>query len=146
VILAVGSSARQMVAPFAAAPPPEISLAPAALPNYALRTTLRMLLALGVSLVFTFTYGTLAAKSCRAEMVLVPLLDVLQSVPVLGYLSFTAVFFVSLAPNRALGAELAAIFAIFTSQAWNMAFSFFQSLRSVPHDLDEASRGFRFSA
>jgi hypothetical protein len=102
-----------MVAPFAAAPPPEISLAPAALPNYALRTTLRMLLALGVSLVFTFTYGTLAAKSCRAEMVLVPLLDVLQSVPVLGYLSFTAVFFVSLAPNRALGAELAAIFAIF---------------------------------
>ena len=102
-----------MVAPFAAAPPPEISLAPAALPNYALRTTLRMLLALGVSLVFTFTYGTLAAKNRRAEMVLVPLLDVLQSVPVLGYLSFTAVFFVSLAPNRALGAELAAIFAIF---------------------------------
>ena len=60
-----------MVAPFAAAPPPEISLAPAALPNYALRTTLRMLLALGVSLVFTFTYGTLAAKSRRGEMVLV---------------------------------------------------------------------------
>ena len=94
---------------------------------------------------FTFIYGTLAAKSRRAEMVLIPLLDVLQSVPVLGYLSFTVVFFVSLSPNRILGAELAAIFAIFTSQAWNMAFSFFQSLRTVPHDLDEASRGFRFS-
>ena len=146
LILAVGSGARQMLVPFATAQPTEISLSPAALPNYALRTLLRMLLALGVSLLFTFTYGTLAAKSRRAEMVLVPLLDVLQSVPVLGYLSFTVVFFVSLAPNRALGAELAAIFAIFTSQAWNMAFSFFQSLRTVPHDLDEASRGFRFSA
>jgi NitT/TauT family transport system permease protein len=101
VILAVGSGARQMLAPFAAAQPPEVSLAPAALPNYALRTILRMLLALCVSFVFTFTYGTLAAKSRRAEMVLVPLLDVLQSVPVLGYLSFTVVFFVSLAPNRA---------------------------------------------
>jgi NitT/TauT family transport system permease protein len=146
VILAVGAGARQMLEPFAAAQPPEISLAPASLPNYALRTTLRMLLALSASFVFTFTYGTLAAKSRRAEMLLIPLLDVLQSVPVLGYLSFTLVFFVSLAPNRALGAELAAIFGIFTSQAWNMTFSFFQSLRTVPNDLDEASRGFRFSA
>ena len=89
-VLAVGSGAWQMVAPFAAAQPPEISLAPAASPNYARRTTLRMLLALGVSLVFTFTYRTLAAKSRHAEMVLVPLFDVLQSVSLLGYLSFTA--------------------------------------------------------
>jgi NitT/TauT family transport system permease protein len=116
------------------------------LPNHALRTTLRMMLALGVSLVFTFTYGMAAANSRRAEMVMVPLLDVLQSVSLLGYLSFTAVFLVSLAPNRALGTELAAIFAIFASQAWHMAFSFFESLRTVPRDLDEASRGFRFSA
>ena len=72
------------------------SLAPAALPNHALRTTLRMMLALGVSLVFTFTYGMAAANSRRAEMVMVPLLDVLQSVSLLGYLSFTAVFLVSL--------------------------------------------------
>src|SRR5271169_1778458 len=78
-------------------------------------------------------------------MVLIPLLDVLQSVPVLGYLSFTVVFFVSLFPSSVLGPELAAIFAIFTAQAWNMAFSFFQALRTVPHDLDEASRSFRFS-
>jgi NitT/TauT family transport system permease protein len=146
VAVILGAGARQMLEPFAAAQPPEISLAPASLPNYALRTTLRMLLALSASFVFTFTYGTLAAKSRRAEMLLIPLLDVLQSVPVLGYLSFTLVFFVSLAPNRALGAELAAIFGIFTSQAWNMTFSFFQSLRTVPNDLDEASRGFRFSA
>jgi NitT/TauT family transport system permease protein len=145
VILLLGSGARQMLAPFPATQQPAISLSPDALPNYALRTTMRMLAALIASLLFTFTYGTLAAKSRRAEMVLIPLLDVLQSVPVLGYLSFTVVFFVSLSPNRALGLELAAIFAIFTSQAWNMAFSFFQSLRTIPFDLDEASRGFRFS-
>jgi len=145
VIVLMGSGARQMLAPFAAAQQPEISLSPAVLPNYALRTTMRMLAALVASFLFTFLYGTLAAKSRRAEMVLIPLLDVLQSVPVLGYLSFTVVFFVSLSPHRGLGAELAAIFAIFTSQAWNMAFSFFQSLRTVPLDLDEASRGFRFS-
>jgi len=78
--------------------------------------------------------------------VLIPLLDVLQSVPVLGYLSFSVAFFLSLMPNNELGPELAAIFAIFTSQAWNMAFSFYQSLRMVPLDLDEASRSFRSSA
>jgi NitT/TauT family transport system permease protein len=145
IILLIGTGARQMLAPLTAAQQPEISLSPSALPSYALRTTMRMLAALLASLLFTFTYGTAAAKSRRAEAVLIPLLDVLQSVPVLGYLSFTVVFFVSLFPDRALGVELAAIFAIFTSQAWNMAFSFFQSLRTIPHDLDEASRGFRFS-
>ena len=145
IMLLLGSGARQMLAPFVAAQPPQISLSPEVLPNYALRTTMRMLAALLASLTFTFIYGTLAAKSRRAEMVLIPLLDVLQSVPVLGYLSFTVVFFVSLSPNRIFGAELAAIFAIFTSQAWNMTFSFFQSLRTIPTDLDEASRGFRFS-
>ena len=145
IIILVGTGARQMVAPLVAGEQPEISLSPMALPAYALRTTLRMLAALVASLIFTFTYATLAAKSCRAEMVLIPLLDVLQSVPVLGYLSFTVVFFVSLFPGNVLGAELAAIFAIFTAQAWNMAFSFFQSLRTIPLDLDEASRSFRFS-
>ena len=146
IILLLGSGVQQMFGPLSAARAPEISLAPSALPNYALRTTLRMLAALVASLLFTLIYGTLAAKSRRAETVLIPLLDVLQSVPVLGYLSFTVVFFVSLSPDRLFGAELAAIFAIFTSQAWNMTFSFFQSLRTVPTDLDEASRGFRFSA
>jgi len=146
IIVLLGSGAREMLAPLVVARQPEISLAPSMLPNYALRTVMRMLAALAASLLFTFTYGTAAAKSRRAEMVLIPLLDVLQSVPVLGYLSFTVVFFVSLFPGRALGVELAAIFAIFTSQAWNMAFSFFQSLRTVPYDLDEAGRGFRLSA
>ncbi len=146
LLILLGSGARQMIAPLAAARPPAITLSPLALPLYTLRTTLRMLVAIAASLLFTFTYATLAAKSRRAEMVLIPLLDVLQSVPILGYLSFTVLFFVALFPGNELGPELAAIFAIFTSQAWNMAFSFYQSLRTVPHDLDEASRSFRFSA
>jgi NitT/TauT family transport system permease protein len=145
LLILIGSGARQMVCPFAAERQPAISLSPLALPLYALRTTMRMLAALVASLIFTFTYASLAGKSRRAEMLLIPLLDVLQSVPILGYLSFTVLFFVSLFPNNELGPELAAIFAIFTSQAWNMAFSFYQSLRTVPHDLDEASRSFRFS-
>src|SRR5712692_2665025 len=122
-----------------------LSLAPTHLPEYAARTTLRMLVALGFSLFFTFTYATLAAKSKRAELLLVPLLDILQSVPILGFVSVTIVFFMSLAPGRVLGAEFAAIFAIFTSQAWNMAFSFYQSLRTVPPDLEEVARSFRFT-
>ncbi|MGD0266654.1 MAG: ABC transporter permease subunit [Candidatus Methylomirabilota bacterium] len=137
---------RQMVAPLEVVQEAAISLDPSNLPVYALRTVLRMLAGLVASLVFTFSYATLAAKSRRAELVLIPILDVLQSVPILGYISFTVVFFMSLFPGKVLGAELAAVFAIFTSQAWNMAFSFYQSLRTVPRDLDEACRGFQVSA
>jgi NitT/TauT family transport system permease protein len=115
------------------------------LPYYAMRTTLRMFAALAASFVFTFTYATLAAKSRRWEIVLIPILDILQSVPILGFLSFTVTFFLGLFPGNVLGAECAAIFAIFTSQAWNMAFSFYQSLRTVPRDLDEVARGFRLT-
>jgi NitT/TauT family transport system permease protein len=121
-----------------------ISLAPGALVGYAARTALRMLIAMVASIVFTFTYATLAAKSRRAEIVLVPLLDILQSLPILGF-SITIVFFLSLTPGRVAGAEMACIFLIFTSQAWNMAFSFYHSLRSIPYELDEAARSFRLS-
>src|SRR5271165_3691749 len=144
VFLAEASS--NLLAPLTQLQATPISLAPAHLPEYAARTTLRMLIALGFSLLFTFTYATLAAKSKRAELLLVPLLDILQSVPILGFVSVTIVFFMSLAPGRVLGAEFAAIFAIFTSQAWNMAFSFYQSLRTVPSELVEAARVFRLSA
>jgi len=123
-----------------------ISPDPAFLPEYALRTTLRMFAAIIASLLFTFTIATLAAKSRRAEMIIIPALDILQSVPVLGFLTFTVTFFMGLFPGSALGAECASIFAIFTSQAWNMAFSFYQALKTVPRDLDEVSRGFRLSA
>jgi len=116
------------------------------LPEYALRTTLRMFAAIIASLIFTFVVATLAAKSRRAELVIIPALDILQSVPVLGFLTFTVTFFIGLFPGSQLGAECASIFAIFTAQAWNMAFSFYQSLRTVPHDLDEVSRGYGLSA
>ncbi len=122
-----------------------VTLDPVHLPYYALRTTLRMFAALFASLVFTLVVATLAARSRRAGQIIVPALDILQSVPILGFLTFTVTFFMGLFPGRILGVELAAVFAIFTSQAWNMAFSFYQSLRSVPSDLDEVSRGFGLS-
>ncbi len=115
------------------------------MPEYAARTTFRMFAALALSLLFTLTYATWAAKSERAGKLLVPILDILQSVPILGFISITVVFFMSLAPGRVLGAEFAAIFAIFTSQAWNMAFSFYQSLRTIPIELAEAAESFRLS-
>lgn len=131
--------------PLAASEAATIHLDPAYLPFYALRTTARMFAALFCSLLFTFTFATLAAKSRRAGLILIPILDVLQSVPILGFLSFTVVFFLNLFPGRVVGAELACVFAIFTSQAWNMAFSFYQSLTTLPNDLQEAARAFRLS-
>jgi len=136
---------RDLWQPLEALQESKISLDPVHLPEYAARTTLRMLAAMLLSLLFTFTYATVAAKSRRAEVVLIPILDILQSVPILGFISITIVFFMSLAPGLVLGAEFAAIFAIFTSQAWNMAFSFYQSLRTVPEELTEATRCFHFS-
>ncbi len=121
-----------------------ISLAPRSLIGYSAQTALRMLVAMLASLLFTFTYATLAARSRRAEVILVPLLDFLQSVPILGF-SFTILFFLQLTPGRVAGAEMAAVFLIFTSQAWNMAFSFYHSLRSIPDELTEAARNFQLS-
>ncbi|QXZ12431.1 ABC transporter permease subunit [Pseudomonas sp. AO-1] len=138
-------TARETWAPIATLQSEVISLDPGNLPEYAMRTTLRMLAAMVAALVFTLLYGTLAAKSRRAEKLLVPVLDILQSVPVLGYISFTVTFFLLLFPGRVLGAEFAAIFAIFTSQAWNMTFSFYQSLRMLPRDLVEVSTNLQLS-
>ena len=116
-----------------------LELAPSNLPKYALYTTLRMFAAILVSLFFTFTVATLAAKSRRAEKIIIPALDILQSIPVLGFLTFTVTFFMGLFPGNQAGVEIAAIFAVFTAQAWNMAFSFYQSLHSVPQNLREVS-------
>ncbi len=144
--VALAHGAREMNQPLAQLDITPVALDPAKLPEYALRTTLRMFGAILASLVFTFLVGTLAAKSRKAELVIIPALDILQSVPVLGFLTFTVVFFTRLFPGSQLGAECAAIFAIFTAQAWNMAFSFYQSLRTLPSDLDEVSRHFGLSA
>jgi NitT/TauT family transport system permease protein len=122
-----------------------ISLDAHNLPYYAGRSVLRMFVALLASFAFTFAYGYAAARSRPAERVLIPLLDILQSVPVLGFLSITVTGFIALFPGSLLGLECASIFAIFTSQAWNMAFSFYQSLRTLPADLEEATTAYRLS-
>jgi len=145
-IILVADASSSLLKPLSTVTGHTLSLDPWLLPGYALRTSLRMLVALCVSLVFTFVYASWAAKSPRAGTLLVPLLDILQSVPILSFLSVTVVWFLSLSPGRILGAELACIFSIFTSQAWNMAFSFYQSLRTVPPELEEAGRMFGLNA
>ena len=114
-------------------------------PYYAARSLLRMFIALALSTVFTLVYGTAAARLRRAEKVLVPILDILQSIPILVFLPIALTFFITLFPNNLLGLELAAIFVIFTSQAWNMTFSFYHSLISQPTELDEAARMYRLT-
>jgi NitT/TauT family transport system permease protein len=145
VLALVAHSVGEMRAPLSQLDLAPVRLDPWLLPEYAARTTLRMFAAMAASLVFTFVVATLAAKSRKAELLIIPALDILQSVPVLGFLTFTVLFFLNLFPGSQLGAECAAIFAIFTAQAWNMAFSFYQSLRTIPRDLEEVSRHFRLS-
>jgi NitT/TauT family transport system permease protein len=125
--------------------PSTVSTDPANLPYYAVRSLFRMFIALGLALVFTFVYATAAARLPRAEKVLIPVLDILQSVPVLGFLTVTVTAFINLFPGSELGLEFAAIFAIFTSMAWNITFAFYHSLISQPRDLDEAARVMRLT-
>ncbi len=130
------------------APPqvvPQIDLDPRNLPYYAGRSTLRMFIALFFSTLFTLVYGYMAANNRWAERVMIPLLDILQSVPVLGFLSITVTGFIALFPGSLLGLEAASIFAIFTSQVWNMTFSFYQSLRTVPMELQEVATLYQLS-
>jgi NitT/TauT family transport system permease protein len=118
-----------------------ISTDPAQLPYYAARSLLRMFVALSFAYAFSFGYAYLAARNRRARRVLIPALDILQSVPVLGFLAVTVTFFTRvLFPGSELGLEAASIFAVFTAQAWNITFSFYHSLISQPPDFDEASR------
>ncbi|NIJ06892.1 NitT/TauT family transport system permease protein [Sphingomonas vulcanisoli] len=143
--LLVFRGAEGTVQPLATLHLEPVTLDPAWLPYYALRTVMRMFAALVASTVFTLIVATAAARSRHAGQLIVPALDILQSVPILGFLTFTVTFFMGLFPGNVLGVELAAIFAIFTSQAWNMAFSFYQSLRSIPADLEEVAQGFHLS-
>ncbi len=143
VLFAYGGS--QMTRPYQVGETLPMTLEPAHLPYYLLRTTLRMFLALAASLVFSCVFAAVAAKYRAAERVMVPLLDILQSIPILGFLSITVTGFIALFPGNLFGVECAAIFAIFTSQAWNMAFSLYQSLRTVPAELQEAAAVFQLS-
>ncbi len=143
VLLAYG--AEQMARPYQLGETLPLSLDPANLPYYLLRTTLRMFIALGASMVFSCVFAVLTTQYRAAEKVLVPVLDILQSIPILGFLSITVTAFIALFPGNLLGVECAAIFAIFTSQAWNMAFSAYQGFRTVPAELREAASVFKLS-
>ncbi len=123
----------------------EISQNPRSLPLYAMYSLVRILVAYGLSLIFALAYGYAAAKSKRAEMVLIPLLDILQSIPVLSFLPGVMLAMVALFPNRQLGVEIGSIILIFTGQVWNIAFSFYSSLKTIPRDLREAAIIYRFS-
>jgi NitT/TauT family transport system permease protein len=145
LIALVAWASQQMSMPYTGGQEIEISLDPWKLPEYGLRTVMRMGIALLVSLIFSLVYAAVAAKSRRAEKLLIPILDILQSVPILGFLSITVTGFIALFPGSLLGYECAAIFAIFTSQAWNMTFSLYQSFLGVPQDLREAARMYHLS-
>lgn len=116
-----------------------LSLDPKWLPYYAGRSLLRMFIAFGASLIFTFVYGRIAAYNRTAEKFMIPAIDILQSVPVLGFLSATVLAFMALFPGSLLGVEMASIFAIFTSQVWNMTLSYYHSLKTIPRELNEAA-------
>ena len=137
VIVRVGASAH---VPFNPSQATTIDTSPSRLPYYAARSLLRMFIALFFAYAFSLGYAYAAARSRRARRVLIPALDILQSVPVLGFLAVTVTFFLALFPGSELGLEAALIFAVFTSQAWNITFSFYHSLITQSGELDEVSR------
>ncbi len=143
VIFGLYSIGRSWLGPVKVAA--EISQDPRSLPLYAMYSLVRILVAYALSLVFALAYGYIAAKSKRAEIVLIPLLDILQSIPVLSFLPGVMLAMVALFPSRQLGVELGSIILIFTGQVWNIAFSFYSSLKTVPRDLREAAIIYRFS-
>ena len=144
VIFGIYSIGRSWLGPVRAEA--EISQDPRSLWLYALYSLVRILVAYVISLVFALAYGYAAAKSKRAEIVLIPLLDILQSIPVLSFLPGVMLAMVALFPSRQLGVELGSIILIFTGQVWNIAFSFYSSLKTIPRDLREAAIIYRFSA
>ncbi|WP_238584801.1 ABC transporter permease, partial [Fluoribacter dumoffii] len=146
ILFFLGWAGSQMATPYQLGQQIPISLDPENLPFYALRTVLRMFIALFFSIIFTFTVGLWAAKNRRAEQIIIPAIDILQSIPVLSFLSITVTGFIRLFPNSLLGPECASIFAIFCAQVWNMTFGFYQSLKTLPHDLQEVASMFRLSA
>jgi len=127
-----------------AMPAAQISQSPRDLPLYALYSLVRIVVAYALSLAFALGYGYLAANSRRAEVILVPLLDILQSIPVLSFLPGVMLAMVAIFPHRQLGVELGSILLIFTGQVWNIAFSFYSSLKTQPRELREAARIYRF--
>src|SRR6201997_5335945 len=139
-VLEVG---RAWFGPFT--PQEQISHSLWALPAYAGYSLLRITIAYILSLAFTLVYGYISAYNPKAERFMIPLLDVLQSIPVLSFLPGVMLAMVALFPGRQLGVELGAILLIFTGQVWNMAFSFYASLKNIPRDMREAAKIYRLN-
>lgn len=146
ILFFLGWAGQQMATPYSIGEPLPISLNPIELPFYALRTVLRMFIALFFSIIVTFVIGAFAAKNRRAEQIIIPAIDIFQSVPVLSFLAITITGFIHIFPGSLLGPECASIFVIFTSQVWNILFSFYQSLKTVPDDLHETATMLQLSA
>ena len=145
VLVLIARSVHDMVAPEPTVNLEKIDLSVMALPGYALQSFIRMFVALFFSLLVTFVLGTLAARSAAAEALIIPMIDILQSIPILGYLTIAATIFLRFSPYQSMGFEIIALFAIFTSQVWNMILSFYQSLRCVPANLQEFSAVFQLT-
>src|SRR5580693_3753142 len=143
VFYAILVMARTWFGPFN--PHVEISRSPWHLPIYAAYSLLRIAIAYILSLAFTLVYGYVAAYNPRAERIMIPLLDILQSIPVLSFLPGVMLAMVALFPHHQIGVEMGAILLIFTGQVWNMAFSFYSSLKSIPRDMREAAKIYRFN-
>jgi len=146
LIIALAWSAKQMIAPFHVGESITISLEPKYLPMYAARTVLRLFIALFFSLVFTFVVGAWAAKNKYAERLIIPSIDILQSVPIYSFFTITISGFILLFQNSMLGPECASIFLVFTSQVWNMTLSFYQGVKTLPNDLREAADVFHLTS
>lgn len=146
VLFFLAWAGKHMASPYLIGDPLPISLEPTQLPFYALRTVLRMFVALLFSILFTFIVGTWAAKNRRAEQIIIPAIDILQSVPVLSFLAITVTGFIRLFPGSLLGPECASVFVIFTAQVWNITLGFYQSLKLVPHDLREVCSMYQLSS
>ena len=146
VLAIIAWGANQMITPYQLGQEITISLDPTFLPEYTIKTVLRMLIAMFFSLLFTFIVAPIAAKNRTASKMILSFIDIMQSIPVLGLLSITVVGFIKLFPNSMLGPESASIFAVFTAQVWNITLSLYQSLRTVPLNLQEAAHMYQLSA
>lgn len=135
-----------MNSPFHVGDKYNISLSASELPYYTLRTTMRLLMGLAASLVFAVIFGALAAKYKHFEVVILPFVNFMESVPLVGFLTFTTIFFLALFPHSVMGLEYAAIFGVFTSQSWNMCLVVYQTLKIVPYEMHEAANAFHYNA
>ncbi|MEC7030774.1 MAG: ABC transporter permease subunit [Pseudomonadota bacterium] len=145
-IFLISSAAGDMVGAYELGDPINIDLAPSSLPYYASRTVLRMFIALFISLICAFFFGALAAKNSLAEKIIIPAIDVMQSIPVIGFLEVSFLWIITHFKGSFLGPEMVSIFAVFVSQVWNLVLSYYESLKRMPKELYEVAEIYKLSS